>query len=57
MAEGGGTGITTMPVLQSLAQARDRDVYKETGLPVFGLTVPTRSADSVLADRRGFGCS
>lgn len=24
MAEGGGTGITTMPVLQSLAQARDR---------------------------------
>ena len=23
MAEGGGTGITTMPVLQSLAQARD----------------------------------
>ena len=24
MAEGGGTGITTMPVLQSLAQARDK---------------------------------
>jgi type IV secretion system protein VirD4 len=24
MAEGGGTGITTMPVLQSLSQARDR---------------------------------
>jgi type IV secretory pathway TraG/TraD family ATPase VirD4 len=24
MAEGGGTGITTMPVLQSMAQARDR---------------------------------
>jgi type IV secretory pathway TraG/TraD family ATPase VirD4 len=24
MAEGGGTGVTTMPVLQSLAQARDR---------------------------------
>src|SRR5690625_6470966 len=24
MAEGGGTGITTLPVLQSLAQARDR---------------------------------
>ena len=24
MAEGGGTGITTRPVLQSLAQARDR---------------------------------
>ncbi len=24
MTEGGGTGITTMPVLQSLAQARDR---------------------------------
>lgn len=24
MAEGGGTGITTMPVLQSLAQARQR---------------------------------
>ena len=24
MAEGGGNGITTMPVLQSLAQARDR---------------------------------
>lgn len=24
MADGGGTGITTMPVLQSLAQARDR---------------------------------
>ncbi|WP_238694238.1 TraG/TraD/VirD4 family protein [Nocardioides daphniae] len=24
MAEGGGTGITTMPVLQSLSQARDK---------------------------------
>jgi type IV secretory pathway TraG/TraD family ATPase VirD4 len=24
MAEGGGTGITTMPILQSLAQARDK---------------------------------
>ena len=24
MAEGGGTGITTLPVLQSLAQARDK---------------------------------
>ena len=24
MAEGGGTGITTTPVLQSLAQARDK---------------------------------
>ncbi|MCL5053963.1 TraM recognition domain-containing protein [Ferrimicrobium acidiphilum] len=24
MSEGGGTGITTMVVLQSLAQARDR---------------------------------
>ena len=24
MAEGGGTGITTMPILQSLSQARDR---------------------------------
>ncbi|MCL2489730.1 MAG: TraG/TraD/VirD4 family protein [Propionibacteriaceae bacterium] len=23
MAEGGGTGVTTMPVLQSLSQARD----------------------------------
>ncbi len=31
MAEGGGTGITTMPVLQSLAQARDRWSENQAG--------------------------
>lgn len=31
MAEGGGTGITTMPVLQSLAQARDRWIEHQAG--------------------------
>lgn len=31
MAEGGGTGITTMPVLQSLAQARDKWNENQTG--------------------------
>lgn len=31
MAEGGGTGITTMPVLQSLAQARDKWSENQAG--------------------------
>ena len=31
MAEGGGTGITTMPVLQSLAQARDKWTENQAG--------------------------
>lgn len=31
MAEGGGTGITTLPVLQSLAQARDKWSENQAG--------------------------
>lgn len=32
MAEGGGTGITTLPVLQSLAQARDKWSEHQAGV-------------------------
>lgn len=42
MAEGGGTGITTMPVLQSMAQARDK--WGEHAPPQSGTPPSSRSS-------------
>ena len=61
MAEGGGTGITTMPVLQSLAQARNKwgdhaasTIWDASIVKIIlgGASASTRSSGAVDIDRR-----